>query len=83
MSMASSSGGVVLPAGVSISPGRETVQTGPTGQAVQGMLFTLTLANGAQSSVFVPYSLMSNKAIVAEMIASRVADINGVIGLGG
>lgn len=81
--MAGSSGMINLPAGVSISPGRETVQTGPTGQAIQGMLFTLTLANGAQTSVFVPYSLMGQTDVVAQMFAERVAAINAVSNLGG
>ena len=83
MSMSSSNGAIVLPAGVAISPGRETVQTGPTGQAIQGMLFTLTLANGAQTSVFVPYSLMGQTDVVAQMFAERVAAINAVSNLGG
>lgn len=80
--MSSSSRGVVLPAGVAISPGRETVQTGPTGAAIQGMLFTLTLDNGAQTSVFVPYTLMGNTDAVQEMFAQRVAAINAVSNLG-
>jgi len=50
---------------------------------MQGMTYTLTLANGAQTSVFIPYALMSNLDIVREMIAERVNAINGVIGLGG
>ena len=83
MSMSTSSGGVALPPGVSISPGRETAQTGPSGQIVQGMVYTLTLANGAQTSVFIPYSLMSNLDIVREMIVQRIDAINGVLGLGG
>jgi len=83
MSMSQSSGAIVLPPGVSVSPGRETVQQGPTGQAIQGMTFTLTLTNGAQTSVFVPYNIMSNTQLVAEMFAQRVAAINTVAGLGG
>ena len=83
MSMSSSSSNVYLPPGVQVSPGRETVQTGPTGQAIQGMLFTLTLANGAQTSVFVPYALMGNTPVVEEMFAKRVADIEGVSRIGG
>lgn len=84
MSMSYSNDGVVtLPTGVSVSPGRETVQTGANGQAVQGMLYTLTLPNAAQTSVFVPYSLMGNLALVSQMFAERVAQINGVAGLGG
>jgi len=73
---------VTLPAGVSISPGRETVQTGPTGTNVQGMLFTLTLVNGASTSVFVPYTLMDQTDVVASMFAQRIAAINAVSSLG-
>jgi len=83
MSMSQSSGSVILPPGVSVSPGRETVQQGPTGQAIQGMTFTLTLTNGAQTSVFVPYTLMTNLAMVSQMFAERVAAINAVASLGG
>jgi hypothetical protein len=83
MSMSSSPGAVSLPPGVTIEPGRETVQTGPTGAPVQGMLFTLVLPSGAQTSVFVPYALMSNTEIVSQMFAQRVASINAVTSLGG
>lgn len=72
---------VTLPAGVSISPGRETVQSSPQGTSIQGMLFTLTLANQAQTSVFVPYSLMTNTAAVSQLFASRVAAIQGIANL--
>lgn len=74
---------VVLPAGVSISPGRETVQTGPNGQNVQGMMFTLTLPLGATTSVFVPYALMTYPDQVAQLFAQRVAGIQAVQSLGG
>ena len=74
---------IVLPPGVSISPGRETVQTAPNGQNVQGMLFTLTLPNQAQTSVFVPYGLMSQTDAVARLFADRVAAITAISGLGG
>lgn len=74
---------VTLPVGVSVSPGRETVQAGPNGQNVQGMMFTLTLPNSAQTSVFVPYAIMSNAALVSQMFADRVNAINAVASLGG
>ena len=74
---------VILPVGVSVSPGRETVQAGPNGQNVQGMLFTLTLPNSAQTSVFVPYAIMSNASLVSQMFADRVNAINAVASLGG
>ena len=83
MSMSPSNNVVNLPPGVTVEPGRETVQTGPTGQPVQGMLFTLVLPTGAQTSVFVPYALMGNTDIVGQMFAQRVAAINAVTNLGG
>lgn len=78
-----SSGVVTLPPGVTISPGRETVQLGPNNQNVQGMNFTLTLPNGASTSVFVPYSIMGNTDFVTKLFADRVAAINAVTNLGG
>ena len=83
MSMSSSSNAINLPPGVTISPGRETVQAGPAGQNIPGMVFTLTLMNGANTSVFVPYSIMSNTSVVAQMFAQRVADIEAVSKIGG
>ena len=83
MSSVPSSNVVPLPPGTAISPGRETVQTGPNGQPIQGMTYTLTLANGAVTSVFIPYTLMSNTALVSQMFAERVNAINGVTALGG
>jgi hypothetical protein len=74
---------VILPPGVTVSPGRETSQAGPTGAIIQGMIFTLTLPNGAQTSVFVPYILMNNTADIEALFAQRVAQINGVASLGG
>lgn len=83
MSDTEANNAITLPPGVSISPGRETVQSGPTGAGIQGMLFTLTLPNSAQTSVFVPYSLMNQPAVVSQMFAQRVAAINGIANLGG
>ena len=82
MSMPSNS--VTLPPGVTISPARETVQAGPNGVNIQGYVFTLTLpVSGATTSVFVPYSMISNTAVVQEMFAQRVAAIQAVANLGG
>lgn len=83
MSDTSSSNVVTLPPGVTVSPGRETVQSGPTGAGIQGMLFTLTLPNSAQTSVFVPYALMNQPAVVSKMFSDRVAAIQCVTNLGG
>jgi hypothetical protein len=73
---------IVLPPGVSISPGRETVQAGPSGNTIQGMNFTLTLLNGATTTVFVPYNLLSNIPVVQDMFDQRINAINGVVGGG-
>lgn len=83
MSMAPSGPSITLPPGVTVAAGRETSQAGPNGQIVQGLVFTLTLPNGAQTNVFVPYALMSNVELVAKMFADRIAAINGVVGIGG
>lgn len=76
------SGSVVLPPGVAISPGRETTQIGLNNQNVQGMIFTLTLTNGAVTSVFVPYSLMAYTDQVSQLFADRVAAIQAISALG-
>jgi hypothetical protein len=73
---------IILPPGVSVAPGRETSQAGPTGAIIQGMLFTLTLANGAQTSIFIPYILMNNTAEIEALFAQRVAQINAVSNIG-
>jgi len=78
----STTGPIMLPPGVSISPGRETVQVGPNGQNVQGMLFTLTLPNQAVTSVFVPYTQMADLTAVQQMFADRVAQVLAVTSLG-
>lgn len=72
---------VTLPPGTTVAPGRETVQLSASGQQVQGMVFTITLATGATTTVFVPYPLLSNVAYVQQMIAERVAGINAISGL--
>jgi len=73
---------VALPAGVKIDPGVETVANGANNQPVHGMKFILTLANGATTSVFVPYALMSQTDVVSKMFADRVAQITAVANLG-
>lgn len=77
-----SSTSVSLPPGVSISPGRETTQLGANNQNIQGMIFTLTLANGATTSVFVPYTQMAYPDQVAQVFADRVAQVNAITALG-
>lgn len=72
-----------LPPGVTVTPGRETVMAGPSGQNVQGMLFNLTLPGGASTSVFVPYAIMNYPSQVAQLFADRVAGIQAILSLGG
>lgn len=76
-----SSNTVTLPPGVTVSPGRESVQTGLNNQSVQGMIFTLTLVNGATTSVFIPYAIMHQVDVVSDLFAKRVAALNGVTNL--
>lgn len=73
---------VTVPYGVTVSPGRETTQVGPTGAGIQGMNFTLTLPNNAQTTVFVPYSTMAYPDQVAALFAQRIAGINAITALG-
>ena len=81
--MPANSNAVTLPAGVSISPGRETTATGPNGQNVQGMMFTLTTVSGAQTTVFVPYDIMLYPDQVTAIFAKRIAGIQTVLNLNG
>ena len=83
MSMSLDGNAVILPPGVQVSSGRETVQAGPNGQNVQGMMFILTLPNNAQTTVFVPYSLMNSPVTIAQMFADRVNAIMRIESLGG
>lgn len=76
------SGDITLPPGVAISPGRETSQIGPNNQTVPGMVFNLTLTSGAQTSVFVPYTLFAYPDQVAALFAGRVAGIQAITALG-
>ena len=77
-----SSGTVNVPIGVTIAPGRETTQVGPNNQTVSGMIFALTLPNGAVTSVFVPYATMANTAGISQLFADRIAAIEAVSALG-
>ena len=75
-----SSAGVQLPAGVTVGPGRETSQTTPQGAIVQGMVFPITLANGSTTTVFVPYSQITQVAQVPQLISDRVNAIMAITG---
>jgi hypothetical protein len=76
--MSDTSTQVIAPAGVVITPGRETAQTYDGGPVVEGMVFNLTLPSGAKTSVFVPYNLMSTPGAVQQIFTDRVNAINGV-----
>ena len=78
-----SSSPVPLPPGTTVSAGRETSQLSSNNVPIPGMLYTVTLPSGTTTSVFVPYTLMSNRAVVSQMIAQRVNDILGIESLGG
>ena len=72
-------GTVVLPPGVSSGPGRETTQTNPQGQVVQGLLVPLTLQSGTTTTVFVPYSQIADTAYVQQLFDAR---INAIMAIG-
>jgi predicted aconitase with swiveling domain len=71
---------IQLPQGVTVQPGRETSQTNAQGAIVQGMLFPITLPSGSTTSVFVPYSVISNTSYVEGLIQARV---NAIMAIGG
>jgi hypothetical protein len=80
MEASNSSGKVALPAGVKIGAGRETSQTNDTGAIVQGVSFPITTAAGTSSSVFIPYSELSDAAKVKAIIDARV---NALVAISG
>lgn len=71
---------VVLPAGWSISPGRETSQLNAQGQVVQGIVWPLTSPKGTVTSVFVPYAMIANVAVVQDYFNTRIAAIEAIGG---
>ena len=71
---------VQLPAGVAVGPGRETSQTNAQGQIVQGMIFPVTLATGTMTSVFVPYTVISNIGAVQQLFNARIGSILAIEG---
>lgn len=74
---------VALPPGWTVEVGRETSAV-VNGQALPGLQFNLTYpASNITTSVFVPYSVMSNTQAVAQLFASRVAQITAVQNLAG
>lgn len=71
---------VQLPAGVSIGAGRETSQTNAQGIVVQGMQFPITLPSGTTTTVFIPYTTLTNLAATQALIDERVNAIMAVSG---
>lgn len=71
---------IQLPAGVTIGPGRETSQTNGQGQIAQGIAFPITLPGGTTTTVFVPYSQITNAAQVQALISARVNAITAITG---
>lgn len=72
--------GLRLPAGVTLGPFRETSQTNAQGQVIQGVLFPVSFPNGSQTTVFVPYSLITNQQQVQTLFDER---INGLLAIAG
>lgn len=71
-------GQVVLPAGVTVSPGRETSQINAAGQVVQGMIYPIALANGTTSSVFIPDNLSGNVPQIQALFEGKVAALTAI-----
>lgn len=63
---------IQLPAGVTVQPGRETSTTNAQGQVVQGMIYPVTLPGGTTTTVFVPYSVLSNIPQVQALFDNRI-----------
>lgn len=82
MSATSSSAGgtLTLPPGWTIGPGRETGQTNPSGQVIQGIVYGLTSPSGTTSSVFVPYSMIQNINQVQGLFDARTSAIAAIGG---
>lgn len=69
---------IVLPAGVSVGPGRQTSQTNAQGGVDQGLSFTLNFSDGTVSSVFVPYSVIHNTTAVQMIFNKRIAAVQAI-----
>lgn len=75
-----SSGGIQLPAGVSVGAGRETSELNAQGAVVQGMKWPITLNDGTTSSVFIPNSELHNPAKVTETFANKAKALKLISG---
>jgi hypothetical protein len=74
-------GGINLPSGIKIEPGRETSQVNGQGQVIQGIVFPITTPAGTTSSVFLPYTQIDNDpGSVGATIAARAASIQAIAG---
>lgn len=71
---------ITLPPGVTIVPSRETTYVTPSGANEQGMQFSIRLARGATTSVFVPYSLLGQTEAIQQLIDERIAGITAITG---
>ena len=72
--------GVVLPPGWSVGPFRETSQANQLGQVVQGVLFPLTNQAGSGTTVFIPYSMLSDIPGVQAAFSARIAALSAITG---
>jgi hypothetical protein len=74
-------GGIVnIPFGAAITAGRETSQVDGNGTVQQGMVFGIKLPDGTTTSVFIPYSQITNTSYVEGLIGQRVAAIQAITG---
>lgn len=76
---------VVLPAGWSAGPARETTAANPaTGQIVQGVQVPISNTNGTQTSVFIPYTaLQAGVAAIQPIFDQRISGLTALPGFGG
>lgn len=82
MSMSPATPSVQLPPGVTVIGYRETSQANPMGQIVQGLVFTLRLPSGGQTSVFIANSLLGSTEAIASAFTERVDQIQAIENLG-
>ena len=69
-----------LPQGWQIGVGRETGQTQPTGAVVQGLAYTLTSPTGTATTVFIPYSMITNIPAIQGIVDTRIQAIQAISG---
>lgn len=64
--------------GAHVAGWRETSQTAVNGSVQPGILFTVQLASGNTTNVFVPYVLIKQTGAVASAINQQVAAIQAI-----